>query len=202
MSNFTTVVDKSVGDAFSELMWDTYIKDNFNKGVNRPIADSILAAPAATFDFTSIDQNFAHLKLVLYLRDTGAAGNIAPILRANGDGTNNYSWARLRSDGTTATPENSGGAVASATVFRYVGTTIDGNTFTAVEILIPHYSQAVNYKQLLATYGTVETNAVWEHGSGIGRYAGSTAAISRLTLTAGNTSFATGSRATLYGYAF
>lgn len=56
---FTTVIDKAAGDVFTEVMWDTYIKDNINFLAVPPMVRAVRTTDAAytsntAFTFQSV----------------------------------------------------------------------------------------------------------------------------------------------------
>lgn len=198
---FVTVADKSAGDAFSEAMWDTYIKDNLNKGVNRPIQDVILGGSAASFDFTSIDQNFAHLKLVLYTRGDTAALTQTVTVRFNNDSGASYDFedATFAAAGIAAAESL---LATSGRVGLMPAATSPANWFAGTTIDIPYYAGSANNKIAICQSFTPNNTTAANH---VIELAGtqwlSNAAITRITLLPGANNFVAGSRATLYGLA-
>lgn len=197
---FTTVVDKTVGDTFTEAMWDTYIKDNMNKGVVRPIAETTLSVAAASIDFTSIAADWSHLLLVAVLRGTNASAGITANLRFNGDAGANYDRQHLFSNNTTiAASEQVAVAQIDLGGGQIPAATAPADVFGLVLVEIAHYASAKNKVCLARVAGKV--------GSGTGSFytfelAGfwrSNAVITSVALLPSAGNFDIGCRATLYG---
>ena len=164
------------------------------------IADTTLAAPAATVDFAAIPATYAHLLLVSYARGVIAGGATGLAMRYNNDVAANYSWARIRG----ASPSVVFAEVPGQT-FLHVGTipaTDAAAKFLGPSLaLIPNYAQTTGHKPNIGFGGTTSSggagtyfievvNGVWLPAT--------TAAINRLTLFPSGGSFAAGSRFTLY----
>ena len=164
------------------------------------IAETILAAPAATFDFPSIPQTFSSLMLSCALRSDQAA-TVAAGVRFNGDtGAGSYASQAVTGAGSAASAAESV-AGSSANVLTAVGGG-PANSPSIAFAFIPGYRGAflkaiasLVYDRRQATTGQQFVNLY----GGMWIAAGGTAAITRITLTPGAGSFATGSRATLYG---
>jgi len=190
-----TVPDKAPGDVFTEAMWDTYIRDNFNIGSHTPIADTILGSAAANIDFTSLPQTFAHLHVVGHWR--AASGTIKELqVRLNNDSTAIYHYVMLTSNGSSFT----GVEAASQTAWRVsIGSGAAGE-FSSFELLIPQYSVAHRHSYCCRD-GGFNSGSAANCGVFGGRYTnGSPAAVSRLTfIEASATNIDTASRITVYG---
>lgn len=197
---FTTVPDKSVGDPYTEQMWDSYVKDNFNKGVVRPIAEILLGSPAASLDFQSIPADFVHLMVVHALRSDQAVVISGLTMRFNNDTTANYDFQTL--DGLAATPSASEGlAQTSMTVGGVPGANANANYFGAGAIFITNYGGVTGNKSYIAiasakgggSTSTIQTRLVG------GGWRTTGVAINRITIATAGTNVVAGSRATLYG---
>lgn len=201
--SFTTVVDKSAGDVFTEAMWDTYIRDNLNKGVVRPIGDTILASSAASITFSSITTDYAHLFIELYARSDSAVTNLTTLLRLNADAGANYN------SGAFAPPagsniinwfaESLGG---TSIIHGWVpGSTATANRFGAHRISIPYY-QSAGHKLIHAessfSFGDLTRESVVAVGGGVWK---NVAVINSITLLPSAGNFIAGTRATIYGMA-
>jgi hypothetical protein len=195
---FVTVPDKALNDLFTEAMWDTYIKDDLNTGVVRPIAEATLTGTAASIDITSIAASWSHLFVVLFARSDTAAGNSAPTLRFNGDAGANYDHQSVRGNANAASAAETF-AATSARLGTIPANTAGANLFGGIGILIPHYAGANNktfWSVCAHKQGTATGNLIMDVYSGFWR---SNAAITQVTLFPGAGNFATGTRATLYG---
>lgn len=196
---FTTVPDKAGGDVFTEAMWDTYIKGNLNTGVPVLLASSLLAAPAAMLDLTSIPQTWSHLQLVALVRGDTAAATIATLCRFNNDATANYDWQE--SSGALATPASAEG-VAVTGIESGIGpaNTAPAGSFAPVSIIIPQYTATVANKVCVGQAG-LRYNAI---SNGLRNYQWfghwrSAVAITRIQLLPATGNFVTGSCVSLYG---
>lgn len=196
---WTSVPDKATGDVFTEAMWDTFVRDNLNTGVPVVLANSTLVASAASISFTGINQTFAHLMVVAYLRGDTAAASTTLNLRFNGDAGANYD--NQLAFGSAATV----GAIETFAATQLRSGTIPANTaganlFGAQHITIPHYAQASNNKAVSAQSahktGTASGNMGVEAHAGFWR---SNSAITQVALLPAAGNFVAGSRVTLYG---
>lgn len=163
------------------------------------ITSVVLAAPAASFDFTSIPGTYAHLKVILQGRGSVSADTTDIHLTFNNDTGANYDVELINAANTTITGSN---VVAGAQnyVGQIPGATAPANHAGSLEITIPNYAATVFYKTYLSAAGAMITSAAgglqnrWGHGQWR-----NTAPITRVTLTAGSGNFIVGSMATLYG---
>jgi hypothetical protein len=197
---YVVVPDKSVDDVFTELMWDTYIRDNFNNGVMRPIAETLLGSAASFIEFTSIPATHSHLMLVLAGRgDTGSSP--AVFVRFNGDTGSNYDNQALTGQGSTAAASE-GLGTSFFQVGNVPGPSDIANAVGHVVAHIPDYAGTVFHKSISArgTYKTATSSGgvVIAERSGHWR---STAAITSVSILLGTGSLLAGTKATLYGLA-
>lgn len=196
---FVPVIDKAVDDLFTESMWDTYIKDNLNKGVVRPIAEATLGSSAASIDITSIAADWSHLFLIVYARGDTAAINANVLARFNADTGANYDGQQLYGSGATPNAAESLGAT-SALAGQMPANSATANRFGSMGILIPHYANSATHKTLVSMAGLVWGTATGTLRAmltcGVWR---SAAAITQVTLLPSAGNFVTGTRATLYG---
>lgn len=198
---FTVVPDKNVGDTFTEGMWDTSIKDNLNKGVMRPISDSVLGAGASSFTFSSIAADWVHLMVCIYGRGDFATSTISLSGRFNSDSAANYDQQTLHAGGGFAVVAEE----LFATTAIFVGTmpagTAAANLFSTTWVCIPNYQSAFHKMAMShcsVKWGVAGTQTkVWT-ASGSWR---NTAAITSVTFVPGNGNIVIGSRFTLYGLA-
>jgi hypothetical protein len=151
----------------------------------------------ASFDFQSIPATFKHLKIELVGRSTRAAQVFDSVtLKANNDSGNNY-FGYLQFRGGSS-EQVSAGAPFSVTFVGAAST--PANWQSNAEITLYNYASTNIYKTWQTRGMDFENSAaggLWIYDGG-GLWA-STAAISRLTLTPSNGSWAQYSRATLYG---
>jgi hypothetical protein len=168
------------------------------------IETKLLAAPSASFDFTSISAIYSHLKIILHGRSAYGTGASDPIvLRFNNDTGNNYDYRPIA--GYTDTTVNAVGAQATDGIF--LGS-ISLSTATAgmagsAEIIIPNYKETVFRKNCISTYfcesAQSTPNTDMRIGIGGGHWR-NTDAINRITIFLdSNGNFIIGSMASLYG---
>lgn len=201
--SYTFVPDKASGDFFTEQMWDAHIRDNLNKGVIRPIGDTTVGGTPAEITFSSIAADWAHLFILIYGRGQQASLSVDFSLRFNGDTGTNYDDQVLQGVGTTV---SSGDVVTTASprCGLIPGSTAVANAFGVAFIYLPFYTNSTNYKTGLTWCG-----AKWGTSAGLmatrncAFFWRNIAAINSINLRvpAATTTFATGTRATLYGVA-
>ena len=199
--SYTEVPARSVGDVFtSDPMWTTYIKDNLNKGVVRPIAETTLTVAAASIDFASIAADWSHLLLVISARGDAAATSVALNARVNNDSGANYYSQDLRGNAAAASAVETlaGTAVVASPVVP--AATGPADAFGGITLLLPHYAGALDHKSLLAEYfGHRATTSGGMFVGKVGAIWKSAAAVNRVTLSASSGNLDIGTRATLYG---
>jgi hypothetical protein len=193
---YVTVPDKTAGDVFTEAMWDTYLRDNLNIGVDRAIADQALGSAASSIDFTSIPGTFAHLLVVLHARSDTAANQQLVSLRMNNDSGTNYSVWGVRS--TDAAITTTGGAAATSAACGVIpAASMGAGMFGTTVLLLSNYAAAVNVKPFVALSGAYFTTG--DMFKTLGGYWFSGNAINRLTFLPAANNFVAASRATIYG---
>jgi hypothetical protein len=154
-----------------------------------PIATTTLTSNQTSASFTSISSSYTDLVLI-----TNVSGNDGAIcIRFNNDSGSNYSYTRVRGDGSNATS-------SKVTNSTYIGgasnlSVTAGSLQTAIWN-IQNYTNTTNYKAVvfrdgMATHLTGATIGLWR----------STSAITRIDLSPefGSQVFYTGSTFTLYG---
>lgn len=162
-----------------------------------PFADTTLAAPASSFDFSPIPSGVA-LRIYLYARGTAAASGNEARLTFNGDnagGNAHYNRTSITADGTSVTTFAQEGADYIAGPY-FPAANGAANQFGALEYVIPNYAGTVGYKSGLARQSSlfvthvelVSLSFVWSQ----------TAAITRVTIVPDTGNFATGSRCTVW----
>jgi hypothetical protein len=170
-------------------------------GALTPIADIVLASPAASFDIQSIPQTYAALVLHASLRDDSTgAGLTAASMRFNADASASYDFQYGEAQGSAA---GAGESYANAALGAPLEST-NGNPaglFAESDFTIPNYAGTLNNKTLLgitaSKIGTASGNQRARTFSGHWR---NSAAINRITITPGlGSNFVAGSRVTLWG---
>jgi hypothetical protein len=169
-------------------------------GALTQIFDSLLAAPAASFDVTGISAAFTHLMLVGYLRGDTASITDSAIARLNNDSAASYDSERLQGSVTTASAvEGIGGTSVTLGVIPAANAT--AGYFGAVFGILPAYTNATGDKPVLAPFwsGIANTTTNQFVGVGGGKWRTTATPVSRLTILPGSGQFVTGSRFSLYG---
>ena len=197
MSPFTTVPDKATGDVFTEAMWDTYIRDNFNSAVPMYIASGILGSDTASITLTPIPALWTHLMLLTIARSSVAATVDPFLLRFNGDTGANYDHQIIQGDQATMTAAESFAATSTQIGFL-PGSTAVASSFAAVRTVIMDYTDTANFKALISASahrytGTPDQRQIMTAGDWK-----STTVISSLTVFCG-ANLLTGTRISLYG---
>jgi hypothetical protein len=156
-----------------------------------------------TVDFTNIDQNFTHLKIVGYGRSDAAGGtSVIVTLRFNGDaGAGNYNFIKTITTLAAVTTTQNNVPIEITSITGSAGTTI-ANAADPFTIIIPNYRNTTLIKTALAegqairdgiagaaTPQRIETRGWWLN----------TAAITRIELAAGISNWTAGSIVSLYG---
>lgn len=163
------------------------------------ITDTLLAANANNFDFTSIPGTFTHLKLITYLRGTKSATSVQARIIFNNDTGANYDlqlhYAASNVPGASNTIGNTFLSFVDASAALS-----DGGAASTQEVLIPNYAATSLHKPCQATgYNPRAYSSGNEYVYNTGGIWKSTSAITRITITPDANQWATGSRATLYG---
>lgn len=163
------------------------------------IEDKLLAAPAASFDFTSIPQTFHHLHIVTVMRCDNAASGMEVRYRFNGDAGGNYAVQLLLVGGASASGFNGGDTAVSARMGMCTGAAAPAGSFGFGVAEIPNYRSTVANK---CCYGFGSARVGGANPVSIeqgGCEWKNTAAINRITILPGLGNLVAGSRATLYG---
>jgi len=155
-----------------------------------PIATTTLGSAATSITFSSIPSTYTDLRLVLVSQTTNATtGGME--FQFNSDTATNYSYTRLRGNGTAASSSQSANTTAG-----YGGYVVISSNWSMNTIDIFSYAGST-YKTALST------SAADQNGSGdvwnIVSLWRSTSAITSVKLNSTVGNFATGTTATIYG---
>lgn len=158
------------------------------------IAETVLAADAASISFASIPATYSHLLLLVSARSTAGAGSEENLsLRFNGDTAGNYEWQRLRAFGGVVDATNA--TAATSMVFGFPPTAPASVGIPALShMLIPNYARTTN-KKVTRTTGTSQGHRLTDHAG----FWASTAAINSISIFVASGNLAAGSVAALYG---
>lgn len=161
------------------------------------IAETTVATPQSSIDFTSIPQGYTDLYLVLSSRDSASGSPGQGAIRFNSDSGNNYSRRFIRGNGSTADSSSSTGVSAIITrVLQPNGAT--ANVFGSLAMYIPNYTGS-NYKSV-SIDNVTENNATEAHAELLAGLWNSASAITSVTiLSASSAILLANSTATLYG---
>lgn len=163
------------------------------------IAQVVCAGSQATISFSSIPATYTNLRLIIYGRDTKAAGEQNFYMGFNGDTTSaNYISHYLEGSAAAVSAANVAGSSAGW-IAVFPGVTGNANAVASLDIIIPSYAGTTFYKMATTTqnsysgatptHSNLVTQMVWK----------STAAINAISLPAPGTAFVDGTIATLYG---
>jgi Na+-transporting NADH:ubiquinone oxidoreductase subunit NqrB len=159
------------------------------------ISTQILGSTAASVTFSSIPSTFRHLQVRLTARDTSAGGSAVVLyMTFNGDVANSYNRHRLYGNGTSVISMNAG-SDQNLWIGESIGSDGATGNFGASITDVLDYAQTTKYKTIRSFGGVTGFNEV-NIISGAWR---NTAAISTLRIAAGLSTFAVGSRFSLYG---
>lgn len=185
------VVPESQLDALSALL---------TTGVARPLAEVVLAAPAATIDFSAIPATFRSLMILMQGRGDVAAANTALLMRFNNDsGAAKYGYQIGTFAGTSPAAAESV-STSGISMGQLVGATAPAGSPSAYSIFIPEYRGTTIQKTGIATggyrvgAGSAQVIAFQAYGVWL-----DTAAINRVTLSLASGNFIAGSSAVLIG---
>lgn len=199
MAGYLVPPTKNPGDVLTSALWNSYIRDNLDFGMVRPIADSTLVGAAASIDLTSIPATFAQLVLFLSARTDAADTGGSALVRLNNDSGANYDYQQLSAGAAVASAAEAF-AQTSAACLLAVGGSVTAGIFGGGELIIPNYASATPQKFFRSRSafktGTASGNIVIRDFAGFWRNA---AVINRLTLLPPSGNFAAGTRVTLYG---
>ena len=155
-----------------------------------PIATTTLGSATASITFSSIGATYTDLRVVLNAQTTNA-GVSGVEFQFNSDTATNYSYTRLRGNGTAASS-----SVSANTTGGYAGYTVQSPNWSMSALDIFSYA-GTTFKTALVSNSADEngTGNVWNTVS-LWR---STAAITAIKLICATGNFAIGTTATLYG---
>ena len=152
-----------------------------------PIATTTLGSAQATVTFSSISGSYTDLILVMSVKNS-LGSYYDNLLQFNGDTGSNYSWTRLRGNGTTA--DSTRGSNQTSIQVGWGGADYVPNI-----VQIQNYSNATTYKSVLSRQNDAAAN--------VAAYVGlwrNTAAINQITINAySGSNLSSGSTFTLYG---
>lgn len=196
------------GRVFFDTTNDILYRDNGSswesiEGTTTPTLDlideQILAASAATIDFSSIPSTYRHLELFLIGRSTQAAAFTNVRLELNADSGTNYDQQQTQTNNTSVTGT---ATVATATplIGWVAGASMTANVPATIRLQLFDYARTTFQKTWLAEAmlrkGTTAADMFRLDSAGNWH---NTAAINQVTLTLGAASFDVGTIATLYG---
>jgi hypothetical protein len=152
---------------------------------------------AAELEFTNIPQEYTHLQLRIFGRgNTSFSEGLSTYMFINNDGGNNYSWHRMRGNGSSVFSDV-GTSVGAISIQATVGDTGVSNVFGVSIIDILDYANTSKNKTI-RVIGGVDRN-----GSGnaclISGSWRSTAAVNQLRVITDSNTWLQGTRIDLYG---
>ena len=155
---------------------------------------------ASSINFSSIPSNYNDICVILSIRSNHTGGNDDWYLRVNGVSTGGtYSDKGLNGNGTSVSAWNYTGGTSGAQIYGgWENESTNTNIFTNIQIYFSNYANTSASKSI-SWEGAQEYNATTAYTyTGSGLYA-STNAISQITITSWNSTYAQYSTATLYG---
>jgi hypothetical protein len=193
---YLPVPGRASGDLFTETMWDRYVRDNQNRGVLRPIADTLLGSSAASVTFASIPADWENLLVVVHARGDAATSDAGMRFNFNDDASASYYRTELTGDGAAVNP---GQAVAENQAYpvNFPCANVIGNYFAGGVVLIAGatgagskwiYGMSTN-RTAAPVARVLNRGVVWDN----------IAAVSKIVIAPTSGNFVVNSRFTLYG---
>jgi hypothetical protein len=161
------------------------------------IQTQILATTTTAVTLSSIPTTFKHLQIRITSRNTTAAASQAITLRMNGDTGSNYAFFHMRGNGFNGVAATSS-SQTSMTIGRSPGSTEAANIFAVALVDILDYGNTNKTKSVRSVGARYSSETQIEQ---VGAHWNSTSAITSIEVAdrAGSTSFAAGTRISLYG---
>lgn len=163
------------------------------------ISKTTLGSSTATVTFSSIPQDFTHLRLVCMVRSTKAANLDTMNLQINGDTGVHYEYANMTvSNGGTSSFATSSSGSSSLVISAAItaGSAVAG-VFSRLFLDIPFYTDTTTGTKNVMAQSNAAVNPLSVCGGNW--IPTSTAAITQISLTVGSGSFLTASQFALYG---
>jgi hypothetical protein len=177
--------------------WGTILNAHLTANLPVELSDTTLGSPAASFDISSIDQGYTHLRLYLLGRGTNAATGVDPRLTFNNDSASNYDFQVTVYNTTASAAEGVGtafirlGSIPAANAPSDVA----GHSVLDIPFYRSGFHKTLSYTQQLKLASST-TNIFTDVGTGLWR---STSAINRITIALSAGNFDTNSRLIIYG---
>ena len=160
------------------------------------ISTTILGSAAASVTFTSgAWSSYKHLQIRFTARHTAGVTSTTLFARLNNNTGSNYAWHRLRGNGS-AVSSTGGGSQSDMEITQAPGSGSSANIFSAGVIDIVDFASTTKNTTLRTLAGYPGTESYVTLNSGLFN---NTAAITDVSLISNGTSFAIGSRFSLYG---
>jgi hypothetical protein len=161
------------------------------------IQTQILATTTTAVTFSAIPATFKHLQIRMTARNTTAAASRPITLRMNGDTGSTYAYHYIRGNGSTGSAATAN-SQTSLIIANSPGSTETANIFAACLIDIMDYANTNKTKAVRAFSGRYSSETHLEY---FGAHWNSTSAITSVEVAdrSGSSSFAAGTRISLYG---
>lgn len=160
------------------------------------IAQTVLAAPAATIDFSSIPATYETLILTMMGAGTNASTAVTVSCRLNNDSGATYDWSNQTTGGNSWTNGDTSFQLGGF----FPGANAQAADSGAVDLLLPSYARTTLRKTIHGRQdGPINVDANNIHQSQFVGSWHSTAAVNQITLRISAGNYAIGSVATLYG---
>lgn len=162
-----------------------------------PIATTTLSTSTATITFSNIPQNYEHLQIRLFGRQTGAASMPSASIKPNSATGSVYAWHNIYGSGASAATQNST-TTGTMQIFQGIAAAnATASVFSAAILDILDYANTNKYKTFRCLSGA-DLNGSGEIHFTSGLWM-DTSAITQLDINSGSTSFAQYTHAALYG---
>jgi hypothetical protein len=161
------------------------------------ISSNVLTSSAASVTFSAIPSTYTDLVLRISGRTNTINDRQNAFIRFNSDAATNYSWLRLRGDGTTAS-STLGSNNNEVNFFAALDAdNATANTFSNWEVYIPNYT--VSASKPLSSISAQENNNATANIVAVAGLWRNNAAITSILISAQSDSFVSGSSFYLYG---
>ena len=164
------------------------------------IFDSTLGVAGTSIDSgaASIAAGFRVLEVWIICRTTEAVTNSTVLVRLNNDSGSNYDREILQAANTTVT--GGGGVGETGWTLGVMGASATASNPAIIRLTIPAYDQTTFNKMAEATIGNADqTTAATKRAAALAMMWRSTAAVTRLSVTAGSGNLVAGSRLIILG---
>lgn len=189
--------------AVQEVHWPTVnmMRPFFTPGL-RPIAETVLTAPAASVTLANIPGNYRTLLYVIQARSDRVAEAEGFVLRCNADAGANYDWVDIHTSIAVGPTRGGARAATAISIGGIEAANARANNFAETMAYLPGYALTASEKHVHAFsgyYGDASADADVYAFYNRGRWRNVNAITSLTVIPNLGPNFVAGSRFTLYG---